>query len=75
MLGVGNDTSDPTESLDHTRNQLRGFNEYMECLNSLDHAIDEEYARKRQSQLKVPFDKDATEEPLPEHYLTELEIE
>lgn len=75
MLGVGNDSSDPSESLNNTRNQLRGYKEYMECLDSLDHAIDEEYARKREDLLKIPFDQDAAQQPVPENYLTESEIE
>ena len=49
MLGVENEASNAEESLNNTRNQLRGFKEYIECLDSLDDAIDEELARKRQN--------------------------
>jgi hypothetical protein len=74
MLGVDNESTDPTESLNTTRNQLRGFKEYVECLNSLDDAIEYEATRKRESLLTVPFDQSAGGEAVPEHYLTEAEI-
>ena len=56
MLGVSTGPEDPSLSLSEqedklakdTQNQLRGAREYLECLNSLDKAIDEEFDRKRE---------------------------
>jgi len=56
MLGVNLFPEDPSLSLseqekklsEDTRNQVKGAREYLECLNSLDKAIDEELDRKRE---------------------------